>query len=155
MSMRSTIAMSATFALACAAGVGAQEPTSAQSNRTIPGTITVTGCVERADQVAGSTTAAAVVDSLNFMLIHAQKGTAEETKPTATSGTKDEEKGTSYKLDADVATLNPHVGQKVEVTGTVLAPTATTADAADPSSPANAPRLKVEHIKMVSDTCAR
>jgi len=155
MSIRFTIVMSAAFALACAAGVAAQEPTSAQSNRAIPGTITVTGCVERADQVAGSTTAAAVVDSLTFMLIHAEKGTAAEAKPTATSGTKDQGKGTSYKLDADVATLNPHVGQKVEVTGTLLAQTATTADASDPSSAANAPRLKVENIKMVSDTCAR
>jgi len=147
--------MSTMFALACAAGLAAQEPTSAQSNRTTPGAITVTGCVERADQVAGSTTAAAVVDSLTFMLIRAEKGTAAQTQPTGTSGTKDQGKGLSYRLDADVATLNPHVGQKVEVTGTLVAPTATTADAADPSSPANAPRLKVDAIKMVSDTCAR
>jgi hypothetical protein len=155
MFMRSTVLMSAMFAAAFTAAAAAQTPTTAQSNRTIPGTITVTGCVERADQVAGATAAAAVVDSLNFMLIHVENSPADAARPAGTSGTKGDEKGTSYKLDGDVATLNPHVGQKVEVSGTLLGQTATTTDAANPSSPANAPRLKVDSIKMLSETCAR
>jgi len=110
--------------------------------------------VERADQVAGSTTAAATVDSLTFMLIHAEKGTAADTQPTGTSGTKGEHKETSYRLDGDIATLNPQVGHKVEVTGSLAAGAAPTASV-EPPSPSNAPQLKVAHIKVVSETCAR
>jgi hypothetical protein len=153
MSLR--VLMSTVVAFASALTLHAQTPTTSQPNRTVPGEITVTGCVERADQVASSTTAAATVDSLTFMLIHAQKGTAEQSQPTATSGTKGAVQGSSYRLDADVSTLNPHVGHKVEVTGTLAAPTMPSASTAEPTSPSNAPRLKVEHVKMVSETCAR
>jgi len=144
--------MSAMVAAALGAALQAQPPTTAQTNRR---EITVTGCVERADQVAGSTTAAAAVDSLTFMLIHAEKGTAAETQPTATSGTKEGVKGESYRLDAEVSTLNPHVGHKVEITGTVEAPAGPPTATVEPTSPATAPRLKVDHVKMVSETCAR
>jgi hypothetical protein len=155
MFMSSRIVMSTVVALGCAAALHAQTPTSQESNRAIPGEITITGCVERADQVAGNTTAATTVDSLTFMLIHADAGPADETKAVGTSGTNPVARGNSYRLEADVATLNPHVGHKVEVTGTVEAPAAPTAEGADPSSPAAASRLKVDHIKMVAETCAR
>jgi hypothetical protein len=89
------------------------------------------------------------------MLIHADPGPADETKAVGTSGTNPVARGNSYRLDADIKTLNPHVGHKVEVTGTVEAPAAPTAEAADPSSPAAASRLKVDRIKMVAETCAR
>jgi hypothetical protein len=125
------------------------------ANGPAPVEVTVTGCVERADQVAGSTTAAATVDSLTFMLIHAQRGTAAQTQPTATSGVKDDAKNGSYRLDADVSTLNPHVGHKVEITGTLAPPAAPGASSVEPTSPSNAPRLKVAHVKLVSETCAR
>jgi hypothetical protein len=49
-----------------ATGLHAQTPTSAQTNRTIPGEITVTGGVERADQVSTPVTAGTTVDSLSF-----------------------------------------------------------------------------------------
>jgi hypothetical protein len=155
MSISSRIVTSTAVAFACAVALHAQTPTSSQANATIPGEITLTGCVERADQMAGSTTAVTNVDSLTFMLIHAEKGTAAEVQPTGTSGTKEDAKGRSYRLDADVATLNPHVGHKVEVTGTIDAATAPAAESAEPLSAANAPRLKIAHVKMVSETCAR
>ena len=142
-------------ALGCAVSLHAQTSTSAQTNRTIPGEITVTGCVERADQMATSSTAAATVDSLTFMLIHAENGTADRVEPTGTSGTKDGVTGKMYRLDAQLATLNPHVGHKVEVTGTLEAPTAPTSDSVEPQSASNAPRLKVDHVKLVSETCGR
>jgi hypothetical protein len=138
-------------ALACVVTLHAQSP----ANGPAPAEITVTGCVERADQVAASTTAAATVDSLTFMLIHAENGTADRQQPTGTSGAGGAAKGSSYRLDADVSTLNPHVGHKVEVTGTVDAPTSPSATSTEPTSPSNAPRLKVAHVKMVSETCAR
>jgi hypothetical protein len=146
--------MSILAALACAAALHAQAPAAQETNRVTPGEVTITGCVERADQMAANSTAAAV-DSLTFMLIHAEAGTADETRPTGTSGTTVVSRGNSYKLEGDVATLNPHVGHKVEITGTIAAPTAPTADSVEPASPAAASRLKVDHIKMVADTCGR
>ena len=89
------------------------------------------------------------------MLIHAQKGTAAESRPAATTGTSANSNSSSYRLDAEVSTLNPHVGHKVEVTGTLEPPTAPSASTAESTSPSNAPRLKVDHVKMVSETCAR
>jgi hypothetical protein len=122
------------------------------------GEITLTGCVERADAVTGASSAAADVDSLSFMLIQASKGTAADAPAQiATSGTSDPKavsKGSVYRLDGDVKTLNPHVGHKVEVSGTVQAATVTTAAAADASS-AIAPLIKIARVRMVSDTCAR
>jgi|1185.fasta_scaffold335376_1 hypothetical protein len=153
--MSSRIVMSTIAAIGCAAALHAQAPTSQESNRAVPGEVTITGCVERADQMAANTTAAAAVDSLTFMLIHAEAGSADETRPTGTSGTTTVARGNSYKLEGDVSTLNPHVGHKVEITGTIAAPTAPTSDTVEPASPAAASRLKVDHIKMVSETCAR
>ncbi len=52
------------------------------------------------------------------MLIQAFKGTAaDEPAPIATSGTGDPKavpKGSVYRVDGDVKTLNPHVGHKVD-----------------------------------------
>src|SRR5215213_7345348 len=107
------IMMSSALALGCTAMLHAQAPTSTDANRSIPGEITVTGCVERADQVGASAAAAATVDSLSFVLIHASKGTAADAPAaTGTSGTSDTKpaaKDSTYRLDGDIATLNPHV----------------------------------------------
>lgn len=147
--------MSGALALGCVIALQAQSP-STQTNRTVPGEVTLTGCVERADQMtaAGTAgTAGTTVDSLSFVLIHAAKGTAADLRTAGTSGTKADTKGSVYRLDADIAKLNPHVGHKIEVTGTLDA--ATAAGSADPSSAEAAPRLKVDGVKMVSETCDR
>ena len=52
MFMSSRIVMSTAVAFGCAVVLQAQTPTASQANRTIPGEVTLTGCVERADQVA-------------------------------------------------------------------------------------------------------
>ena len=95
------------------------------------------------------------VDSLSFVLMKATRGTAEDSRTTGTSGTKAApETGSMYRLDADVSRLNPHVGHKVEVTGALDA-SATTATSVDPQTAANAPRVRVNAIKMISETCGR
>ena len=152
-STTSRIVMSTAATVCMALSLHAQAPSGAQTNRTIPGEIVLTGCVERADQMAAAS--AANIDSLTFMLIHAARGTADEVKPIGTSGTKDDARDATYRLDGEVATLNPHVGHKVEVTGTLEPPAAPTAQSVEPIGPANAPRLKVDYVKMVSETCAR
>jgi hypothetical protein len=91
MLMSYRVVMSSALAFGCAAALQAQTPTatSPQTNRTIPGAITVTGCVERADQVGGAATAAGAVtsDSLSFVLVRATKGTAADSQAAGTSGT--------------------------------------------------------------------
>jgi hypothetical protein len=114
-----------------------------------PEKITITGCVERADEVASPSTLGTTVDSLSFVLINMPSSA-----PVGTSGVKGAsasptEKG--YRLDADVAKLNPHVGHRVEISGYVDEPAATNAAA----SAANGPKVKVETIKMIAETCGR
>jgi hypothetical protein len=155
MQMTYRIMMSSALALGCVIALQAQAPTSTETNRTIPGEITVTGCVERADQMSATGTAGTTVDSLSFVLIHAARGTAADLRVAGTSGTEADMKGSTYRLDADISKLNPHVGHKVEVTGTLDAAATTTAGSTDPSSAGNAPKLKVDVVKMMSETCAR
>jgi hypothetical protein len=108
--------------------------------------ITITGCVERADQVAGAaSTLGTTVDSLSFVLLTPPSGTA------GTSGTKNAGSDKGYRLDGDVKKLNPHVGHKVEISGFVDEPAATGGTAAA----ANGPKVKVESIKMLAETCGR
>ena len=140
-----------TFWLAAAA-LAAQTTTATPQQPTksnTPDKITITGCVERADQMtSGASTLGTTVDSLSFVLVNIPpSGTV------GTSGVKGSaatmEKG--YRLDADVAKLNPHVGHKVEITGYVNEPAATNGEAAS----ANGPKVKVESIKMIAETCGR
>jgi hypothetical protein len=116
----------------------------------------VTGCVAKAEPAATGTAGAAgaagaAKDETKFVLSHASispsgtAGTAGAANPPATAIASE------YKLDGDDAKLSPHVGHKVEITGTVdEAKGATQAPAA---SAANAPKLKVDSLKMVSPSC--
>jgi hypothetical protein len=52
----------------------------------------------------------------------------------------------TYKLDADDSKLSPHVGHKVEITGSL--------DQASSSSPSSSPRLKVDSVKMIATSCS-
>jgi hypothetical protein len=112
--------------------------------------ITISGCVERADQVAAPASAGTTVDSLSFVLINTppqQVGTT----GSAGAANKDASMEKGYRLDAEVGKLNPHVGHKVEIAGTVAEPAMATGTA----SAANGPKVKVDTIKMLSETCAR
>jgi len=54
----------------------------------------------------------------------------------------------SYRLDAVDSKLSPHVGHKVEISGTLQPPTAAAA-----SSATAAPTLKVDNVKMLAASC--
>ena len=135
------------LAAALAAQTATAVPQQNPSNKA-PDKITITGCVERADQLSsGANTLGTTVDSLSFVLV-----TVPPAGTVGTSGVKGSstmEKG--YRLDADVAKLNPHVGHKVEISGYVDEPAATNGAAAS----ANGPKVKVESIKMIAETCGR
>jgi len=112
--------------------------------------ITVTGCVQKAAEGAtgtsGSTSSRATSET-KFLLTSAAMGA------TGTSGTAPSTAVASeYRLDADDAKLTPHVGHKVEITGTV---DQASAPASQPptASAANSPKLKVDSVKMIAATC--
>jgi hypothetical protein len=151
------LTMSLAFATAFVIAANAQERSTNAAGRPSKGDITVTGCVERADQLGATGTAGTTVDSLSFVLTHASRdGKAAASRP-APSATKETvgETGSTYRLNAAVATLNPHVGHKVQVTGALEAPTTGTSGSLDPASAGNAPRLQVKSVKMLAETCAR
>jgi hypothetical protein len=138
--------------LVSAAGVGAalnaQTPTTPSSANKV----TVTGCIQRAAveaPTATSGTSGAAIPDTQFVLANATAGTS-----TGTSGTASSAMTTAprYRLDDDaVSKITPHVGHKVEVTGTVdNSPRSTGAT----STGAAAPKLKVDSIKMMAATCS-
>jgi len=130
------------------------QPPQTTTQSTSAKSITVSGCVQRTEQAPTGTTGAAgaarSTTETKFLLTNAAittsgtSGTAGTTPPSTAVASE-------YRLDADDAKLTPHVGHKVEITGTPEQPTSPTQ--APAASAANAPKLKVDTVKMVSSTC--
>ena len=141
------------IAITMAVGTFAQNPPSSQPPQSMSAkAITVTGCLQRAQQAPTGTTgtagAAPSAAATKFALTNAAMsttGTAGATNPPSTAVASE------YRLDYDDAKLTPHVGHKVEITGMVEPPKSPTQPPA--ASAANAPTLKVDSIKMVAATC--
>lgn len=139
------------FGLAVAL-IGAQsEPQTPQGSAAK--SITVTGCIQKAEQAptgTAGTAGATRASETKFLLTSAAMsssgatGTAGTTPPSTAVASE-------YRLDGDDAKLTPHVGHKVEITGTPEQPSATTQ--APSASAANAPKLKVDNVKMLATTC--
>ena len=153
--MRTTLQFGTTAVAVCmtVAGLVAQTTSTATSGQTSApkagDKVTLSGCVERADQVAAPASAGTTVDSLSFVLIN----TPQQVGTTGSAGapSKEASMDKGYRLDAEAGKLTPHVGHKVEIAGTVVEPAMTTGTA----SAANGPKVKVDTIKMLSETCAR
>ena len=118
-------------------------------------TITVEGCIQRsasASATAGATgTAGSASADSGFVLASAMK-------PAGTSGSSASSApiASSYRLDADSAKLTPHVGHKVEISGTVEAASSSSSSSsasAASASAAAAPKLKVDNVRMIAATC--
>jgi hypothetical protein len=143
----------AAIAIAFTVGVLAQDSPAPQAS-SAQKPITVTGCIQKAAQAPTGTTGTAAPGSAmkepQFVLANAAisgasaTGTAGATPPVTAVASE-------YRLDADDAKLTPHVGHKVEITGTPEAASRSTQPPA--ASAANAPKLKVDSIKMISATC--
>jgi hypothetical protein len=157
MSSRIWSATCAAIVLGVSVGMLAQEaPTQKPAASASSGAgkaITVSGCLGKAEQGATGTTgtagATASAKEPKFVLSKAAMATS---GTAGTAGTAPAAAiASEYKIDGDDAKLTPHVGHKVEITGTVEeAKGATQAPAA---SAANAPTLKVDNLKMVSPSC--
>jgi len=147
----------AAAAIAAAAASAAAQDRPAASSATA-GTVTVTGCVERADQILSRETLGTTLDSLSFVLIKAEDGKASD-QPQSASPARQQPEGKTYRLDGDVDTINPHVGHRVEITATRTqdAPVGTSGrTTAEPSSSVEPPPvLKVESVKLLATTCGR
>ena len=152
--MRIWFGTCAAIAVAFTAGVLAQDASPAQQPSSASKPITVTGCIQKAAQAAtgtsGTATAGSAMKEPQFVLANASlsgtgaTGTSGSTPPITAVASE-------YRLDADEAKLTPHVGHKVEIIGTPeAAPRATQPPAA---SAANAPKLKVDSVKMIAATC--
>ena len=162
-------------AFACAAIVSAQAPPPAQPpapNSPPPAAPTqrppdqkaasadnliVTGCLERrAASVATPAPAGAPAGNdaaAGFVLTKVMRpvGTAGSTSAASAAST--------YRLDADDSKLSSHVGEKVEITGMLAnrsdnSSASASRDAGAAGAAADAPRLKVDSVKMIAKTCA-
>jgi hypothetical protein len=125
--------------------------------------ITVTGCIQRAAQTTAGTVGATGDAGTKFMLSNATRK-AGEMSTTGTSGTSTPNSAapssaSSYQLDTDDSKVSPHVGHKVEITGTLESASMSNSATSSSSAPAagqpnkNAPKLKVDSVSMVSTTC--
>jgi hypothetical protein len=136
-----------------AVALAAQEPQTPRSGSNK--LITVTGCIQRATEAptgTSGTAGAAKMGDTKFLL------TSVATSGTGTAGTSGTaSRANEYRLDADDAKLTPHVGHKVEVSGSLddaASAAAPPAAAGAATSAANAPKLKVETVKMIASTCS-
>jgi len=142
------------IALGLTIGLAAQQPPDNQSpaKSSSAKSITVTGCIQQAQQAptgtSGTAGATRGANDTKFLLTSAAMST---TTTATTSAPPSTAVASEYRLDADDAKLSPHVGHKVEIAGTVEPPPSTTQSPA--ASAANAPKLKVDAVKMLATTC--
>jgi hypothetical protein len=145
-------------ALGATVAVLAQNPPTSQAPQQSASakTITVTGCVQKAQQApgtSGATSAApGAATEIKFVLTNAAISTTGTTGTAGTAGPPSTAVASEYRLDTEEAKLTPHVGHKVEISGTVAQPTGA-APQPPTASAANAPTLKVDNVKMVAATC--
>jgi hypothetical protein len=120
--------------------------------------LSVTGCLREAPATnapapGNAPDAAGRADAANGQ----SKFVLENAVPAATQGPASEPHGTAaktYRLIANDAALIPHVGKKLELSGTLEKQSASAgADSGAPASAANAPMLRVKAGKILADSC--
>jgi hypothetical protein len=102
--------------------------------------------------VAGTSGSKSASDSsTKFVLTNVT--TNSSSAETATTAAKAGSAPSGYRLDAEENKLTPHVGHKVEISGTIENPGSTSAAADDVFS--SAPRLKVVSIRTLAANCSQ
>jgi hypothetical protein len=92
------------------------------------------------------------MDTTKFVL---NSVTPSATGTAGTAGTATPS-ASSYKLDGDDSKLSPHVGHKVEITGSIDDKASSARSETPPATSTSAtaaPKLKVEAVKMIAGTC--
>jgi hypothetical protein len=156
-------ALAACYAFTVAVSAQSGSSGAPQRGATASEPVTVIGCVERADQFnpSGASTLGTTLDSMDFVLVKAGEAGATASEPASAVGTAGTI-GPMYRLigdGSDGANLNERVGQKVEITGTregtdIDNAAAQAANATNPSAQ-NAPRLRVQSIKTLAESCPK
>jgi hypothetical protein len=164
--MRRNTIGSVTLAMIACAAVGVTAQTAGSQSQTPPPVrITVIGCVEPADQSATAT--GTRTSDTKYMLNRAKPGKNDTKGTTGTSGqTSGQTSGrttgstsastaSSYRLEGDDAKLTPEVGHQVEIIAVVEdpQPSAPAGTSGSRTAAANAPKLKVEEVRMIALTC--
>jgi hypothetical protein len=108
--------------------------------------VTITGCLERSKE--------SVATNDRFVLNNIVPNAPAMTGTAGTSGSEKAPKATSYRLDGEDSKLSPHIGHKVEITGTVEERSmSTTGTPGASGSASEAPKFKVETVKMIASSC--
>jgi len=188
-------------ALACAAtvGLGAQtssSPTQMPSSQSSQGSskpqVMVTGCIQRSSETTtGTSGTSSSMNETKYILTNATESSSGSgwrsstgTSGSSSSGSYGSSPSTSssmrdtYQLDAADSKLSPHVGHKVEITGTLensswsgsssnqpssgdrtssgsdYGSGSSSAQFGSSSSSMNAPKLKVDNVRMISSSCS-
>jgi hypothetical protein len=135
-------------------------PPTAQTSRSTSAStnaITVQGCIQPSVNAVSATPDAVAAGTSGSVSTATAYILASATKPAATSESSAGGSATvapTYQLSAQDSKLTPHVGHKVEITGTLMSPNASASSrAASAAGLAPAPTLKVENVKMIADTC--
>jgi hypothetical protein len=123
---------------------GASQPTFGAEKK-----VTVTGCLERSSQ--------SVATNDRFVLNNVVPSGPAAADTVGTSGSEKPLKATSYRLDAEDSKLSPHVGHKIEITGTVeqrpKSAAATPRPTGSTGSTPEAEKFTVEAVKMIASSC--
>jgi hypothetical protein len=162
--MQKSVCRAIVVALACSVGVvvAAQGPgvSPVQKSSSSPTEkIVVTGCLQRAEPMATGTSgvAGATSDTSTKFILSNASAKSRATPTTETAGTPSSSGASSYRLDADDSKASPHVGHKVEITGTLdsasMSGPATNPSSTSSTATSNAPKLKVDSVVMISTTC--
>jgi hypothetical protein len=116
--------------------------------------VVVQGCIQPSVNAVSATpdavgTSGSVSTATAFILTSAER-------PTGTSGSSASPStpiASTYQLAVEDSKLIPHVGHKVEISGTVMAADKSSPAARSAGGLAPAPTLKVENVKMIAETC--
>jgi hypothetical protein len=121
--------------------------------------LTVTGCIEQSQAQAStkepaptgtSGKASGSAKGSKFILTNPKLAGAPSAASSSSSSSSSSSASTSsgfYQLDARDSKLSPHVGHQVEVTGTLKGSSSSSASSSD------APKLKVDNVRMISTSC--
>ncbi len=160
----------AAFAVALTAQSYGNTQSSSQSSSSTSDKVIVTGCVQRSSDLGTATgtsgTSGQTPPDTQFVLTNATQGSETGSSAMGTSGSSTSSSFSEYRLDdAAQAKISPHVGHKVQITGTLenegsssssssYGSSGTSGTSSGSSMSSNLPKLKVDSVKMISSSCS-
>jgi len=147
------------FAASIAAAAAAVDASTLQRpNTTGANRITLTGCVQEVTPIPVGTSGPPTSNiDVHFQLTNAEPGPDGTSPAGIVSSASTTTMADTFRLDVADAQMTPHVGHKVQITGTVEEhngePVPNAAGTRGGGAISTAPKVKVEAVKMISATC--